>query len=157
MAETRCGFDDQPGAPGSGCAVLEFCGPTLFVRIGFDAAYDPSLPANPPNLPTNDIHALVDTGAGESCIDSGLAMTLNLPIVDRRMTAGVHGAKEVNVHLAQIFIPGLAFTIYGPFCAVDLAAGGQVHLALIGRSFLRNFTMIYEGRTGSVTLHNNPL
>jgi hypothetical protein len=92
---------------------------------------------------------------GKSCIDSGLGDDLNLPIVDRRMTGGIHGAKEVNVHLAQIFIPGLSYIIYGPYCAVDLAAGGQTHLALIGRSFLRNFTMIYEGRTGSVTLHND--
>lgn len=38
---------------------------------------------------------------------------------------------------------------------IDLAAGGQAHLALIGRTFLRNFTMVYEGRTGTVTIHND--
>src|SRR5262245_27820099 len=37
--------------------------------------------------------SLVDTGAMESCIDSGLAMRLNLPIVDRRKISGVHGAS----------------------------------------------------------------
>jgi predicted aspartyl protease len=101
------------------------------------------------------IRALVDTGAIESCIDSALAMTLRLPVVDRRMVAGAHGAKEVNVHLAHIHVSSLNFTIYGAFCAVDLAAGGQTHLALIGRTFLRGFTMVYEGRTGTVTLHND--
>jgi hypothetical protein len=154
MASTKCGFDDTPGL--SGCASLEFHGPTLFVQIGFDPTYDPkAVPIGVPNLPTDTIRALVDTGAIESCIDSALAMTLKLPVVDRRMVAGAHGAKEVNVHLAHIHVSRLNFTIYGAFCAVDLAAGGQTHLALIGRTFLRGFTMVYEGRTGTVTLHND--
>jgi hypothetical protein len=97
----------------------------------------------------------VDTGATESRIDSTLAMHLNLPIVDRRTIAGAHGAGEVNVHLAQIHIPSLAFTLYGPFAAVDLAAGGQSHRALIGRTFLQHFSMHYDGRTGTVTLSND--
>jgi hypothetical protein len=95
---------------------------------------------------------LVDTGAGESCIDNLLAGQLNLPIVDRRPISGVHGAHIVNMYLAQIHVPSLAFTIYGAFAGVDLAAGGQVHKALIGRTFLQNFTMVYEGLTGSVKL-----
>jgi len=40
------------------------------------------------------------------------------------------------------------------FSGVHLAAGGQHHLALIGRTFLQNFTLIYEGRSGNVTIHN---
>ncbi len=96
--------------------------------------------------------ALVDTGAIESCIDSALAAALNLPVIDRRQIAGAGGPKVVNVHLAQIHVPSLAWTIYGSFSAVDLAAGGQRHLALIGRTFLQSFSMIYHGGTGTVTL-----
>jgi hypothetical protein len=91
--------------------------------------------------------ALVDTGATESC--------LNLPIVDRRRVSGTHGAGEVNVNLAQVLIPHLVLTIYGPFCGADLVAGGQAHHALIGQTFLQHFTMTYEGRTGTVTLSND--
>lgn len=101
------------------------------------------------------INALVDTGAMESCIDSLLAAQLGLPIVDRRKVSGVHGSQEVNVHLAQVHVPSLKVTIYGAFAGVHLAAGGQAHNALIGRTFLRNFTMVYEGRTGTVTLSND--
>jgi hypothetical protein len=126
------------------------------VNIGFDPAYDPAVPANAPVLPPDSLWALVDTGALESCIDSDLAMRLNLPVIDRRQLSGAHGAKEVNVHLAQVRVPALNFLLYGPFCAVDLAAGGQRHRALIGRTFLQYFTMIYEGRTGTVTLSNDP-
>jgi hypothetical protein len=30
-----------------------------------------------------------------------------------------------------------------------------LHQALIGRTFLQHFTMVYEGKTGSVLLHDN--
>ena len=130
-------------------------GPTLFVQIGFDSIYQPNI-GNKPNLPTTIYPALMDTGATDSCIDSSLAANLNLPIVDRQNVAGVHGAHEVNMHLAQIHVPDLPFTVPGYFAAVHLRAGGQPHFALIGRTFLRDFKMIYDGVSGSVTLVRSP-
>lgn len=44
------------------------------------------------------------------------------------------------------------FTLYGRFLGVHLLAGRQPHQALLGRTFLQEFTMTYEGRTGVVTL-----
>ena len=156
MPTTLCGFNNVPGV--SGRDLLVGNGPTILVRIGFDPAFDPSaVPVQIPNVPQNLVAALVDTGAVESCIDSTLAMNLNLPIIDRRTISGVHGPRAVNVHLAQVHIPSLFFNLYGPFAAVDLAAGGQGHAALIGRTFLLHFTMVYEGRTGTVTLSNEPV
>jgi hypothetical protein len=51
-------------------------------------------------------------------------------------------------------VPTLNVTIYGAFAGVHLAAGGQLHQALIGRTFLSSFsfTMVYEGATGTVTI-----
>jgi hypothetical protein len=150
MASTKCGFDDIPGGA-SGAEMLAFHGPTLYVDIGFDPDFKPSPEAVPvPGI--TGIAALVDTGAGESCIDSILAAQLNLPIVDKRMVSGVHGAQEVNMHLAQVRVPSLSINILGAFAAVHLAAGGQPHRALIGRTFLRHFTMVYEGTTGTVAI-----
>ncbi len=96
----------------------------------------------------------MDTGAGISCIDNILASQLKLPIGDRRPISGAHGKAEVNMYLAQVHVPSLSFTIYGMFAGVDLQAGGQMHMALIGRTFLSAFTLIYEGRTGTVTISN---
>ncbi len=62
------------------------------------------------------------------------------------------GRLKVNMHLGQIFIPRLQFTIFGQFAGVNLIAGGQGHHALIGRTFLKNFTMFYDGRTGEVVI-----
>ena len=154
MVQTRCGFNDIPGGA-SGRVQLAAHGPTLLVTIGFDPAFNPAVHNPPPVAGLGGIHALVDSGASESCIDNLIAAQLNLPIVDRRQIAGVHGAQQVNMHLAQVHVTHLNFWIYGAFAGVDLAAGGQIHRALIGRTFLQNFTMVYEGRTGTVIIHND--
>jgi len=132
--------------------MLEFWGPLLFVDIGFDPNYS-FIPGGPPPIPgKTQLPALVDTGAGSSCIDSLLAAQLNLPVIDKRMQSGAHGAREVNIHMAQVHVPALNFTIYGEFAAADLRIGGQSIDALIGRTFLRHFRMIYDGNTGDVEL-----
>ncbi len=132
--------------------MLSLWGPRLLVNIGFDSNFRFAPGARPPVPGRTRLPALVDTGASESCIDSLLAAQLNLPIVDRRVQAGAHGAREVNMHLAQVHIPTLGFTIYGAFAGVDLRAGGQSIDAPIGRTFLRRFKMIYEGATGTVEI-----
>lgn len=151
MASTECGFADGPGGV-LGCDLLISNGPTLNVNIGFDPSYNPISADPPPTLPVIGLPALVDSGATDSCIDRLLAAQLKLPVVDRQRVAGVHGARDVNMHLAQIHVPSLDVTLYGKFAGVDLIAGGMIHHALIGRTFLRHFTMAYDGLTGSVVL-----
>ena len=147
MPAVDCGFPDRPGQPGRDALAL--FGPSLPVEIGFDPNFRPGAR---PRLPGQQFPALVDTGAAECCVDSALAVTLNLPTVDRQQVAGVHGSGEVDMHLAQIYVPALDFTMYGVFAGVHLTAGGQPHYALMGRTFLQEFTLVYEGRTGTVTL-----
>jgi predicted aspartyl protease len=150
MRSTSCGHNDGEDQPGSD--LLTLFGPTLLVDIGLDQAYinNPS-PAGP-HLAMQGIHALVDTGASSSCIDSQLALALNLPIVDQVVVAGISGKSVVNLHLAQIYVPELDFVEFDAFAAVELSAGGQPHGALIGRSFLRHFKMLYDGGTGQVII-----
>jgi predicted aspartyl protease len=152
MPRAKCGFDDVAEGP-SGKQLLVLHGPSLLVDIGFDGQFQPMRGAIP-RPSAQGVWALVDTGATESCIDGKLAAELALPVIDRRHIAGVGGLKEVHVHLAQIHVPSLSFTIYGQFAGVDLAAGGQQHRALIGRTFLQRFTMIYTGSTGDVEIYS---
>ena len=149
MLSVDCGFANNGGSSGS--ANLEYFGPTLPVQIGFDPAYN-SGSGLAPQIPQNLLPALVDTGAAVSCIDSNLAMLLNLPIVDRQLCSGIGGSEHLNMHLAQIYVPQLDFTIYGRFAGVHLTAGNQLHQALIGRTFLRNCTLQYDGTSGAVTI-----
>lgn len=152
MPTTRAGFDDGGGILGGDALVRH--GPTLYVQIGFDPTFRPDDAARPV-LPEIKLPALVDTGATESCIDSVLATKLGLPVVDQWAIAGVQGESKVNVHLAQIYVPDLEFTVSGRFPGVHLSDGGQPHSSLIGRTFLQNFIMVYEGRTGTVTISND--
>ena len=150
MPETKCGFDNQPA--GSGSYLLATWGPTLLVDIGFDPDFKITVPASLPKPGITNVEALVDTGAAECCIDSLLAAQLQLPVVDKRPIGGIGGQQIVNMHLAQIHVPTLKFNVYGLFAGVHLATGGQRHKALMGRSFLVAFTMVYEGATGTVTI-----
>ena len=104
MLSASCGFPDGPQHTGS--HLLSVIGPTLHVHAGFDQTY--RIGQGTPSLPNVDLPALVDTGAAESCIDSTLAQSLNLPPVDRQSLAGVHGAQTVNRYLAQVYVPQFA-------------------------------------------------
>lgn len=148
MFEAHCGFDDIAGGA-NGADILTVQGPTMLVDIGFDSDFKSGIVPTPG---ITQVKALVDTGASQCCIDSLLAAQLNLPVVDRVTVSGVHGAQMVNMHLAQVHVPSLSFTMHGAFAGVHLAAGGQVHQALIGRSFLRYFKMAYDGPTGKVVI-----
>ncbi len=79
-------------------------------------------------------------------------MELQLPVIGRIPVAGISGLDEVAMYLAQIYVPDLNLTIYGRFAGAHLAAGGQPHVALLGRSFLRDYTLTYEGQTGNVSI-----
>ena len=142
--------DIGPGSPNS----LRAVGPTANIAIGFDPNYRFS-PGVPPNIPSATYPALVDTGASDSCIDSTLATALNLVVVDQQPISGVGGPQLVNVYAAQLVIPSLNWVISGTFHGVHLTAGGQPHVALLGRSFLRHHTLVYDGRTGVVQLSND--
>src|SRR6266404_345992 len=149
MAQARCGYNDTPLASGSDMLML--LGPTLMVNIGFDPNFKP-VAGRVPTAAVSQVQALVDTGAKESCIDNMLAAALKLPIVDRQPVSGSNGRHIANIYEAQVHIPSLSHTIIGRFAGVELIGGGQKLAALIGRTFLQGYTMIYEGATGTVTL-----
>lgn len=99
-----------------------------------------------------NVPALIDTGAGESCVDEDLAQQLQLPLINQVQTSGVHGPGQLNVYLAYIAIPTLGTTQAGSFVGARMTAGGQIHRALIGRSFLRDTLLVYDGRSGSAKI-----
>ena len=147
----------SPDLPDRGVrrALLAEAGPTIPVQIGHDPGFDEYAdlkPVVPPDL----YPALVDTGASGNSIDNELAVALGLPVVEYAVTvSGSVGEHTTNVYLAHIHIAELSRTIAGRFTGVALAAGGQLHRAIIGRSFLQDFVLHYDGRTGLVTLSDD--
>ena len=152
MPTASAGFHDTPGL--SGRDTLSILGPTVQAQIGFDASFRDGQSA-PPNLGQALHLALIDTGASYSSIDSSLAEELGLPRAGTTLAAGVSGPLVAITYQAQVFIPSLNAIVHGELAAAHLRAGGQPHAAILGRDFLRNFTMTYEGRTGQVTLSND--
>jgi hypothetical protein len=123
-----------------------FHGPTVSVLVGKLAP-----PNTPPEaLPTPQlVHALIDTGATDSCIDDAFARTLKLPVIDRSEVDGVGGRALHNVYLAHVNLPELGTENKGPFIGVDLSSSQRV---ILGRDFLRDSILIYNGPAGSIIL-----
>ena len=151
MPTANAGFGDMNWA--SGGESLADQGPVLYVHIGYDRAYQDG--HGRPDIPASPLLALVDTGAAVSCVDSRLAEGLRLPVAGRQRMAGAHGAETVNFYRAQIYVPDLDLVIDGHIASANLIAGEQPYFALLGRDFLSNFTMVYEGGTGLVTISND--
>ncbi len=85
----NCGFESGD--------LLTANGPAILVRIDLAPNF---VTGAIPTLNASEYHALVDTGAHESCIDSGIAQSLGLPVVDAGTIAGAHGVEVVNHGLA---------------------------------------------------------
>jgi hypothetical protein len=125
-------------------------GATLSVHVGFDPDFDDTITGSLPDLPPDEITALLDTAAGVSCIDNTLVQKLKLPFLREGTIATIHGRREANIYEAQVRITSLDCTICGPFRGADIVFGGPQ--VLLGRDFLKHYTMVYNGLTGSVTL-----
>jgi hypothetical protein len=115
----------------------------------------PTVPTGPtgPNLQPSlvqNVPALIDTGAQLSCIDEALAQQLQLPLINQTTSGGVHGQGLLNVYLGFIGIPLLGTMQIGAF--IGAVMSGQMHRALIGRTFLTDMLLVYDGRTGAVKL-----
>ena len=153
MPTIRFAFRNEPNLSSPDALVLN--GPTLRVQIGFDPNFRRG-ESSRPSLPPDPVSAIVDTGAADNYIDTTLAEERELPILEDRQTiTGAVGSDEVNTYDAQIYIPDLEYTIAGSFAGVHLAGTDLPYRAIVGRSFLRAFTMVYDGRTGIVTLSND--
>jgi predicted aspartyl protease len=147
MLKVSCGFHEAP----QGQKLLIHYGPALRVHVGFDPAWDPAANSAPVTA-INDLHALIDTGARQSCIDSDIVDRLGLPHFDRQPISTCNGKVPVNFHLAQVHSPRLKFTQSGQFAAVALRASGFKYDVLLGRSFLSYMRLEYDGRTGAAYL-----
>ena len=107
MATIDFGYPDNPD-------LLMEIGPALEVNIGCDTDYVDHQQGVPRPQATG-VLALIDTGASECFIDASMAAVLDLPIVDRQTISAAHGLTDVNVHLAQIYVPSLNQVVEGSF------------------------------------------
>lgn len=144
----QAGF--KKGLKGATAAdLLVQLGPTLRVDVGLKPG---NRSGGDPDLSLKGVRALIDTGAGGECIDDQLARSLGLPITDEGEISGVGGKHSAVVYTARVWIPGLDRLIFQPFTGVKLTEGEQWHRLILGRSFLRHYTLTYSGGTGQVEI-----
>ena len=97
--------------------------------------------------------ALIDTGAGGTCVDDTAAKGLGLPVVDVIAThSASHSNVPTNVYPIDFGIanaPAAQFQV--PRCAGS-ALPSQGLLLLIGRDILARCVLVYVGQTGTWNL-----
>ncbi len=148
MRSTPAGF--RSGLAGESPAdLLVRLGPTIRVDIGLKSR---SRPGEPPDLPAKRLKALIDTGAGGDCIDDALARHLKLPVHDEGEISGVGGRHHAFIYTARIYVPTLDRLLFQPFTGVKLYEGEQWHRVILGRSFLRQYRLAYDGISGEVDI-----
>jgi len=136
---------------GPNIAKLMQLGPTLAVVVSTSSSDG----AEPQRGRAEQVPALVDTGASSSMIDNALATRLGLIQIDTAKIAGVHGVNDHPVYLAQISVPVLGLHQFDKFVGANLREGGQIQEAILGRDFLFNVIMIYDGIRGQVSIASN--
>lgn len=151
MPSAPAGFRSGKGGA-SPADLLVQLGPTILVDIGLKSR---AQPGEPPDLAGKKIKALIDTGAGGDCIDDELAKSLSLPITDEGEISGVGGRHHAYIYTARLYIPSLGQLLFQPFTGVKLQQGDQWHGVILGRSFLRRYRLVYDGRDGSVVLEDH--
>lgn len=128
-------------------ATLTIHGPTIVVLVG------PATPTRENGTIDFQGHqalALIDTGAGRSCIDEKLAQKLKLTPIDRQQIGGVRGKQEHLIYLGLIRVPPpLDMYSKGRFVGVDMGAAQPV---LLGRDFLQSCVLIYNGTNGTISI-----
>jgi hypothetical protein len=148
MPSVQAGF--KSGTAGEGPAdLLVRLGPTIYVDIGLKSR---STAGKEPDLPEKRVKALIDTGAGGDCIDDALARRLKLPIHDEGEISGVGGKHHAFIYTARIYVPQLKKLLFQPFTGVRLYEGEQWHRVILGRSFLRQYRLLYDGLSGEVEI-----
>ena len=98
--------------------------------------------------------ALIDTGAKRTSVDNCLAEDLGLTVNRMEPVATSAGRDLAPIYdTAKIFFPSLDLLIPLNLVGAKLRPDHQCDV-LLGRDILANYQMIYDGRTGRVTLSN---
>jgi hypothetical protein len=90
------------------------------------------------------LDGIIDTGASAICVDSRITKQLGLVARDRKPMEMADGrVTECGVYPTRMVIPDLGFDGYVPVCAIDMVYASR--RVLLGRSFLRDYIVNYEG------------
>jgi len=104
-----------------------------------------TLHGSDPSTPTESLEGLIDTGASVICLDGRVATRLGLVAINRKPMQVADGSQVMaSVYMAEMTIAGLGFKEWVEIYALPMARPSP--RVLLGRSFLRNYMVTYNGR-----------
>ena len=105
---------------------------------------DITLHGSTPDLPTEQLQGIIDTGASVICVDKRVALKLGLTAINRkRMEVADGSIVESTVYMAEMAIEGLGFRNWVEIHALPMMRPSA--RVLLGRSFLKNYLVTYNG------------
>lgn len=131
---------------------MQLTGPCVQVLIGLASSMVQTLTQNGQTVPVPQAgRALIDTGASITCIDDDLAKKLGLPVLDVVQMVSASHTTPANVYPVQIEVVGVGISVQVLRC-MGAKLSQQGIAALIGRDFLVNGLLVYNGVVGAITL-----
>lgn len=128
-------------------------GPVIDIQIGVSSTLAQYLNNNGTTVPTPISGlALIDTGASTTCIDSTIPIRLGInPVGTGTMATPSSTGSPMSLYPVKLDVIGFQMTVELPHAA-GVTLNNQGIIALIGRDFLQNCTLIYNGFTWEITL-----
>ena len=125
----------------------------MLTRYGANVEFSVSPLIDDETLPIEEVtHALIDTGAEESCIDERFARKLRMPVVDTIAIFWAGESREHRVYAGNVHVNELNLSVQGRFVGIDFRPGDIPQQVILGRTVLEGTIMIYDGIKGEVTL-----
>ena len=133
-------------------------GPIIAVEIGVPAALEAWCHSQ--SIPTPGVvygFALIDTGAAVSAVHEGVLTELGIAPIDSVPVSTPSGDSDMFVYPARVSFPGLDVTPHAlstfAGCQLDwMTPDGKNVVMLLGRDVLAEFLMVYNGKTGAITV-----
>jgi hypothetical protein len=95
--------------------------------------------------------ALVDTGASCCCVEESVLRRLQLEPVRQTEVRSPNGARLQSVYVTRLSFPGSVVPA-AELPVVGVQMGDKETIALIGRDFLRQCLLVYNGLAGNCSL-----
>jgi len=102
---------------------------------------------------SEEVEAIVDTGASCICVGRRLARDLALTRTGATRMVAVGADHPAGVYAAKVIVPELDFDKFLPVCAPDGVNTSAT--ILLGRTFLEFFDFSYNGQAGTFAFHND--
>lgn len=146
MAPDELGFPHDPGR-------LINNGILLDVRIGRRPT------PREPHPPLVEQKALIDTGAQDCYVDDDLAQELRLDLRGSEPVGrirDVRGPQQVWIYSTLIVVDRFDISLHDPCAGYKIRQMGGNFGVILGRHFLWQMRMFYDGPSGGVTLEHIP-